>query len=346
VGYITPVHTYSPGKLQAVAARSIWNDPRIYKPIISLKELGIEKTLKSVVLEVRDSVARLYYILDSSCFFIDFQCDYQTLELVKELPTEVIHYLRILCSKKGRLELIVREDTLYLLFEDTFPSKMPAKERKEKEVDKYVLSVPLREVDSLDLAVTEFVKEVVELEDTSPISYEEFNLPVDFSSITINKEPIEYWMSVVSTPKGDFKIVDTSGINSTLVVCPVEVGRNALILEFLRLDVEDEKNKDKVEDLIDRIDNYKKFKGFSPLKIKKALREAQEEAAKRMGWIPEKDGDIEYHYPDYLDNYEEDIQDLNDAAELVDSFMTDSKVFQENDEYLEMMNDIMEDFNE
>jgi hypothetical protein len=321
VGYITPLHTYSPDKLQAVSARSIWNDPRIYKSIFSLKGLGIEKTLKSVVIEVRDSIARVYYILDSSCFFIDFECDYQTLELVKELPTEVIHYLRILCSKKGRLELIVREDNLYLLFEDTFPSKMPAKEKKEKEVDKYVLSVPLREVVEQDKSITELVKEVAELEDTSPISYEDFNVPIDFSSITINKEPIEYWMSVVSTPKGDFKIVDTSGINSTLVVCPVEVGRNALILEFLRLDIEDEKNKDKVEDLIDRIDSYKKFKGSSPLKIKKALQKAQEEAAKKMGWIPEKDGDIEYHYPDYLDNYEEDIQDLNDAVDLVNDFM-------------------------
>jgi hypothetical protein len=224
VGVITHLHNLSVTNTgEELSARSIWNDPRIYKPIFSLKELGIERTLKSVVLEVRDSIARIYYILDSSCFFIDFVCDYQILELVKELPTEVIHYLRILCSKKGRLELIVREDNLYLLFEDTFPSKMPAKERKEKEVDKYVLSVPLREVVGLDKAVTEFVKEVVALEDTNPISYEDFNIPIDFSSIAINKEPIEYWMSVVSTPKGDFKIIDTSGINSTLVICPVEV---------------------------------------------------------------------------------------------------------------------------
>jgi len=307
VGYITLLHTYSPDKSQKVAARSIWNDPRIYKPIFSLKELGIEKSLKSVVLEVRDSVARIYYLLDSSCFFIDFECDYQTLELVKELPTEVMHYLRILCSKKGRLELIIREDTLYLLFEDTFPSKMPAKERKEKEVDKYVLSIPLREVSTLDLAVTEFVKELVELEDTNHISYEDFNLPIDFSSITINKEPIEYWMSVVSTSKGDFKIVDTSGINSTLVICPVEVSmryQGTMTME----EVEELNLKDLEEDELMPTDEK-----ASKLKIKRAIEELEEEAYKKMG------GNI--FDLDYSDNYEEDIQDLNDAAELINDFM-------------------------
>lgn len=223
VGYITSVHTYSPDKLQTIVARVVWNDPRIYKPIFSLDKLGIEKSLKSVVLEVRDSIARLYYILDSSCFFIDFQCDYQTLEVTKELPTEVIHYLRILCSKKGKLEIVIREDTIYLLFEDTFPSSMSTKERKEKEVDKYVLSIPLKEIDELDAAVIEFVKEIVQIQDTSPVSHEDFDSPIDLSTVTINKEPIEYWRSIVTTSKGDFTIVDTSGINATLVICPVEV---------------------------------------------------------------------------------------------------------------------------
>lgn len=206
-----------------ISARSIWNDPRIYKPNFSLDKLGIEKTLKSIVLEVRDSIARIYYILDSSCFFIDFQCDYQILEVTKELPTEVIHYLRILCSKKGKLEIIVREDTLYLLFEDTFPSKMPAKERKEKEVDKYVLSIPLKEVDELDAAVIEFVKEVVELDVISSFSNPDITLPVDLTFITLNKEPITVFGSERATKHGNFTIVDTSGINSTLVICPVEV---------------------------------------------------------------------------------------------------------------------------
>lgn len=223
VGYITPIHTYSSDKLQTIIARVIFKDPRIYKPIFCLKELGIDKSLKAVVLEVRDSVARIYYILDSSCFFINFDCDYQTLELVKELPMEVIHYLRILSSKKGRLELIIREDNLYLLFEDTFPSKMPAKERKEKEVDKYVLSIPLKEVDELDKDVIDFVKEVVELEVISSLSNADIKLPVDLNTITLNKEPIDYYGSERATKHGNFTIVDTSGINATLVICPVEV---------------------------------------------------------------------------------------------------------------------------
>lgn len=277
VGYITSAHTYSPDKLQTIVARVVWNDPRIYKPTFSLDKLGIEKLLKSVVLEVRDSVARIYYNLDSSCFFINFDCDYQILELLKELPIEVIHYLRILCSKKGKLEIIVREDTIYLLFEDTFPSKMSAKERKEKEVDKYVLSVSLKEVDELDAAVIEFVKEVVGLEDTSPISYENFDLPININIITLNKEPIEYWRSVVSTEKGDFTIVDTSGINSTLVICPVEV----------------------------------------------SIRQTSKVTNEGVPELNIKEVELDKLIPnlDYSSNYEEDMQDLNDAADLVNDFM-------------------------
>lgn len=259
-----------------ISARSIWNDPRIYKSIFCLKELGIDKTLKSVVLEVRDSIARIYYILDSDCFFINFQCDYQTLEIVKELPTEVIHYLRILCSKKGKLEIIVREDTLYLLFEDTFPSKMPAKERKEKEVDIYVLSVSFKEVVALDKGVIELVKELTERKDSRPILRENCSLPIYLSSITINKEPIEYWCSVVSTGNGDFTIVDTSGISSTLVICPVEVSMRQSI---------------------------------SPQKVISELTIRESEVDEL---IPDCD---------YSTNCEEDMEDLNDAAELVDSFL-------------------------
>lgn len=262
---------------EEMSARFIWNDPRIYKSIFCLKELGIEKSLKSVVLEVRDSIARLYYILDSSCFFIDFDCDYQTLELVKELPKEVVHYLRILSSKKGRLELIVREDTLYLLFEDTFPSKMPAKERKEKEVDIYVLSIPLTEVDELDRDIVEFVKNLVQLDNTSPISYENFDTSIDLSTITINKEPIKYWSSIISTEIGDFIIVDTSGINSTLVICPIEV--SIRYTSNVTNEVVPELNIEEVE--LDKL-------------------------------IPDLDSSH---------NYEEDIQSLDDTANLVNSFM-------------------------
>lgn len=204
-------------------AEVILNDPRIYKPIFSLDKLKVDKTIKSVVVEVKDSILRFYYILDSSCYFFDFQCNYQTLEAITELPVEVIHYLRILCSKKGRLYLIVRSEGLYILFYDTFPSKMPAKERKNKEIERYVLQVPLlnKEVDKLDLAVIEFVKEVVDIEDKTPISNKSITLPLDLSSITYNKEPLEYLTYSVPTKKGDLVVIDTSGICSTLVICPV-----------------------------------------------------------------------------------------------------------------------------
>lgn len=209
-----------------ISAQVILKEPKIYKSIFCLDNLGIDRSLKSVVIEVKDSILRLYYLLDSSCFFIDFECNYQTLELIKELPIEIIHYLRILCSKKGTLELIVREDTLLIMFEDTFPSKMPMKERKEKEVDKYVLSIPLSEVNELDSEVISFVKEVVELEVDSRIIRETLILPIDLSTITLDKEPIDYWGSTVTNVHGDFTVVDTSGIKSTLVICPTLVSKN------------------------------------------------------------------------------------------------------------------------
>ena len=226
VGEISPLHSYlNTSSCTSNSAQVILSDPRIYKSLFCLDRLGIDKSLKSVVIEVKNSTLLIYYILDSSCFSIEYTCNYQTLEVIKELPTEIIHYLRILCSKKGRLEIIVIEDVLYLLFEDTYPSKMSAKERKEKEVDKYVLSVLLKEVDVLDKEVVELVKELTERKDSRPILREKCSLPVDLSSITINKEPIEYWCSVVNTEKGEFTIVDTSGFMTTLVICPVEVGK-------------------------------------------------------------------------------------------------------------------------
>ena len=51
----------------------ILKEPKIYKSIFCLDNLGIDKSIKSVVIEVKDSVLRLYYLLDSSCFFIDFE---------------------------------------------------------------------------------------------------------------------------------------------------------------------------------------------------------------------------------------------------------------------------------
>lgn len=237
------------------SAQVILSDPRAYKSLFCLDNLGIDKTLQSVVVEVKNSTLLIYYILDSSCFFIEFTCNYQTLELLRELPTEIVHYLRILCSKKGKLEIIVverlsdtspsrRENTLYLLFEDTFPSKMSAKERKEKEVDKYVLSIPLNEISELDAQVVElsyklgYSSEYISL----PIGSDIPNLPINLETITdpYKKEPIEYWGSVVNTEKGEFTVVDTSGFNTTLVICPVEVGRQQYSL-----------NKEAVEKQID-----------------------------------------------------------------------------------------------
>jgi hypothetical protein len=272
IGTIKHLHSYlSTSSLSsednASSAQVILKEPKIYKSIFCLDNLGIDKSIKSVVIEVKDSILRLYYLLDSSCLLFDFECNYQTLEILKELPTELIHYLRILCSKKGTLELIIKEDTLLLLFEDTFPSKMPMKERKEKEVDKYVLSTSLNEVDELDREVISFVSEVVELEVDSHIMKDNISLPIELNTITRDKEPIDYWGYIVSTSQGDFTVVYTSGIKSTLVICPTLASKS----------------------FVSKATNM----------------------------------ELEYEVPDIdcSSNIEEDIQDLDDTADLVDSFI-------------------------
>lgn len=270
IGVVDHLHNISiTNTTQEQSAQVILKEPKIYKSIFCLDNLGIDKSLKSIIVEVKDSVLRLYYLLDSSCFFIDFECNYQTLELVKELPIELIHYLRILCSKKGQVELAVREDILFILFEDTFPSKMPMKERKEKEVNKYVLSIPLKEISELDKEVVEFSYNLVYYGrgcKTTPIGQDIPNLPINLSTIICpyHKEPIEYWGTTTYTDSGEFTVVDTSGLPISLVICPTLVSKNFEISNVTNIEsgMELDYSSNIEEDIQDLDDNVSLVDGF------------------------------------------------------------------------------------
>lgn len=202
-------------------------DPRHYKDIFKLDTLSIEKSLKSVLVEVKDSILRLYYVLDSSCFYIDFDCSYQVLEAIQELPIEAISYFRILFSKKAPLEIKVYSDILYVNFENS-------KEKGEKVGKKYVLELPLKSICELNAQVVELVEKVVSLERYS-IGKDIVGLPLNYDSIkTLNtKESVEYWGNKVYSDYGDFIIVDTSGLSTITIICPTLISNNYLKEEVL-----------------------------------------------------------------------------------------------------------------
>ena len=197
-------------------------DPRHYKDIFKLDNLNIIRTLKSVLIEVKDSIFRLYYVLDSSCFYIEFDCSYQVLEGIQELPIEAISYFRILFSKKAPIEIKVYSGTLYIDFENS-------KEKGEKVGKKYTLELPLKSIDTLNFQVVELVEKVISLEGYS-IGKDIVGLPLNYDSIKTpnTKESVEYCGTNVHSDYGDFTIVDTFGLVTTTVICPTLISNNYL----------------------------------------------------------------------------------------------------------------------
>lgn len=206
---------------------AIWSleDPRVYKPVFNLDNkggLGIEKTLKSFLFEVKDSLCTLYYILDSACLSLDFSCNYQLREMIREVPLSLITYLRVLCGKKAPIEVSLDDNFIYIVFEDSIVKgdkqsvepkpKLKKGEKREKEVGKkYVLELPLpiHNTDSLDLAVIELVKNL----DIEQQPSEEYELSVDVSTLKY------------SDGSGDLKIVYVEGLPVQLVQCPMEIAK-------------------------------------------------------------------------------------------------------------------------
>jgi len=164
-------------------------DPREYKEFFRLDDLGINKSLKACAIEVKNSECKLYYLLDSALINTTLSCKFQPIEVTKELPLATIDFLRVLSAKKAPIELNIFIDKLHIIFEDTIPRPIknidieetdnptPKKrQKKEKPVaKKYILELPLRDLQELDKTILEFVEkiDVNSAEDTEP-----FNIPI------------------------------------------------------------------------------------------------------------------------------------------------------------------------
>ena len=293
IGKIYPVESSSAKDSTEESAVVSIEDPRHYKDIFKLDTLGIEKSLKSILIEVKDSVLRLYYILDSSCFYIDFDCSYQVLEGIQELPVEAISYFRILFGKKASVEIKVYSGTLYINFEDSVVKIKSLKtlleetpdttvkelnqiidtakkkgQKKEKEIaKKYILELPLKSIDDLNFQVVELVEKVVSLEGYS-IGKDIVGLPLNYDSMKTpnTKESVEYCGTTIRTDYGDFVVVCTSGLSTTTVICPTLIGKN-FISEADReyetkwlipeeADVDYEENMEELKDLSAKLDTF------------------------------------------------------------------------------------------
>lgn len=286
-GRIYEEHLFEPENLIA-----IWtlDDPRVYKPVFNLDNkggLGIEKTLKSFLFEVKDSLCTLYYILDSACLSLDFSCKYQLRETISEVPLSLITYLRVLCSKKAPIEISIDDNFIYIVFENSIVKgdkqsiepkpKLKKGEKREKEVGKkYVLELPLpiHNTDSLDLAVIELVKnlDIGEQQPSEPIE-----LSADVSTLKYSDGSglVELHYAKVPNSYGDLKIVYVEGLPVQLIQCPMEIARH-----YEKEDV-----------------------------VYTSSFEANDYTEKYL--IPE-DADVDY---------EEDMQHLNDVADMIDAFM-------------------------
>ena len=222
---------------------AVWtlDDPKVYKPIFNLDNkggLGIEKTLNSLLFEVRDSLCTLYYMLDSACLSLDFSCKYQLRETVREVPLCLITYLRVLCSKKAPIEISIDDNFIYIVFEDSITKaekqsvepkpKLKKREKREKQIGKkYVLELPLpiHNTDSLDLAVIDLVKnlDVGEQQPSEP-----FELSVDVSTLKYSDGSglVKLHYTKIPNSHGDLKTVYVEGLPVQLVQCPMEIAKH------------------------------------------------------------------------------------------------------------------------
>lgn len=220
-------------------AKVIIEDPRLYKFFFNLDNKGglaIEKSNKSFLVELKESLCNLYYITDESCLSISFNCVYQSIEDIKELPLSLIDYLRILCSKKAPLDISINENFFYITFEDSIVKdkekivtpKPKAKkgEKKEKEIGKkYTLEFSLTDISTLNLAVIDLVSRVITTNTKILVEDNFLPLPIDLSN---GKEFLEISEYEVEIDEGKLRYVSTNNLLLNLVVCPVEVANNFL----------------------------------------------------------------------------------------------------------------------
>jgi hypothetical protein len=226
------------------------SDPRDYKEFFRLDDLGIAKSLKSCVIEVKDSECKIYYLLDSSLISISLSCKYQPLEVTKELPIATIALLRILSAKKAPIELNIYEDKIHIIFEDTIPKttkdivdsvleaiedieKPKKRQKKEKPVaKKYTLEIPLSDLKELDKAVLHFIDNLDLDRYWNYKSVEPFELPISVKDI--DSQCNVY--TITSTTYGDFKSANINcnpNLYIEVIQCPVLVGKNFSKEEFI-----------------------------------------------------------------------------------------------------------------
>jgi len=200
-------------------------DPKPYKDFFILEDIGIQKTLKSLLIETKDSLCSVYYILDSSILRLSLEMDYQCIDILKELPLSFIFYLRILCSKKASIQLDIEEDKILIHFEDTIVKdtkkpkiKLKKGEKREKEIGKlYTLELPLKEVDVLDKRVIEYIEDFPTYIDVA----ERFSTSINLDSF--DNVDLSFFYNVLSTDKGDFKIVHGGRLGIWYLELPVEI---------------------------------------------------------------------------------------------------------------------------
>lgn len=231
-GRIYEEHLYEPEKLLAVIELE---DPRIYKPLFNLDNKGglaIEKTLKTLLVEVKNSECIFYYLLDSACLSLTLTCKYQLGETIREVPLSLISYLRVLCSKKAPIEISLEDDFIYIVFEDSIPKdttpkpKLKKGEKREKEIGKkYVLELPLINPETFNLQIGDIHKKIV---DSDREEIDNIISPIDLSSISYEKQPLEvYKYEVEYAFKGNkCKLIVTNELSINLSICPMEVGRD------------------------------------------------------------------------------------------------------------------------
>jgi len=215
------------------------SNPKDYKDFFILEDIGIQKTLKSVLIEAKDSLCTIYYILDSSLLRLTLEMDYQSENLLKELPLSFIVYLRVLCSKKASIRLTIQEDKIFIHFEDTIVKdkekpkvKLKRGEKREAEIGKlYILELPLREVETLDKQVIDYLEDFFiygSLQDNK------FPISVNLDSFDDTEIELPLVYSTISSDKGDFKSVYGGRLNIWYIELPVEISLiNSKLIEVV-----------------------------------------------------------------------------------------------------------------
>lgn len=237
------------------------SEPKLYKDFFILEDIGIQKTLKSVLIETKDSLCSIYYILDSSILRLPLEMDYQCRDILKELPLSFISYLRILCSKKAAIRLTIEEDKIFIHFEDTIVKdtekpkvKLKKGEKREKEIGKlYTLEIPLKEVDDLDRGIIEYIEDFPMYIDVTD------KFPTSINLDSFNSIDLPFFYNILSTDKGDFKIVHGGRLNIWYLELPIEVSLiNSRLEESIELkDYGEEYEVEDIEDIGEEI--YQEF---------------------------------------------------------------------------------------